>query len=165
VGLDWYLIATTDLPGVLNFLAFCMDPALANALRQIKDDMLEKYGDQGTIPPSQSDHRFARWITKNFLSGTKKVDEVSSPFYRMSATEHLTKEFGPDSNISSPDEYLSYPTTAAATAKNDSQFTMIQIPERQAQAYEMSKVRTAAGTPTKRKYSEDEDAKKVFRGL
>jgi len=165
VGLDWYLIITTDLPGVLNFVAFCLDPALANALRQIRDDMNEKYGDQGTLPASPSDHRFARWVTKTFLSGTKRVDDVSSPFYRMSASGQPYKQS--ESGNSFTDNYVAYPSVSASAAKTDSQFTMIQIPERErTHAYEMSQVRASAGTPSRRrKYSEDENTKQVFRGL
>ncbi|KAI8576729.1 hypothetical protein K450DRAFT_274424 [Umbelopsis ramanniana AG] len=167
VGLDWYLIVTTDLPGVLNFVAFCMDPALANALRHIKEDMLEKYGEQGSLQSTPSEHRFARWITKHFLSGTKKVDDVTSPFYRMSSSQPLSKDYEPDSNSSYPDNFVAFPSATAIPVTNDSQSTMIQISEAgQNVSYEMGQLQThSKNKPNRRKYSEDEETKRVFRGL
>lgn len=163
VPLDWYLIVTTDLPGVLNFVAFCLDPALGNALNTIKEDMIEKYGEQGTRSDI-GDHRFARWITANFLRSSKTVDDTTSPFYRMSASENRTKH---DPDTSYPEEYIPYPSSGKPDSKNDSQFSMIRMPESDdGQSYEMSQV-IIGPTPKKRrrKHSEDEQAKEVFRGL
>ncbi|KAG2172076.1 hypothetical protein INT43_001553 [Umbelopsis isabellina] len=163
VPLDWYLIVTTDLPGVLNFVAFCLDPALGNALNTIKEDMIEKYGEQGTRSDT-NDHRFARWITAKFLRSSKTVDDTTSPFYRMSASENRTKH---DPDTSYPDEYIPYPPSGKPDSKNDSQFSMIRMPESDdGHSYEMSQV-IIGPIPKKRrrKHSEDEQAKEVFRGL
>jgi hypothetical protein len=146
-----------------------MDPALANALRHIKEDMMEKYGEQGSLQSSPSEHRFARWITKHFLSGTKKVDDVTSPFYRMSSSQPLSKDYDPDSNISYSDNLVAFPSATAIPVKNDSQSTMIHIPEAsQNVTYEMDVIRPNSDNqprPNRRKYSEDEETKRVFRGL
>jgi hypothetical protein len=146
-----------------------MDPALANALHHIKNDMLEKYGEQGSMQSSPSEHRFARWITRAFLSGTKRVDDVTSPFYRMSSSQPLSKDYDePDSNTSYPDNFVAFPSATAIPVKNDSQSTMIHIPEGSSQnvTYEMNQIRPQPKTkPNRRKYSEDEETKMVFRGL
>jgi hypothetical protein len=144
-----------------------MDPALANSLRQIKEDMLEKYGDQGSLQASPSEHRFARWVTKHFLSGTKRVNDTASPFYRMSSSEPMSKDYEPDSNTSYPDDFVAFPSATVIPVKYDSQSTMIQISERdQNGIYEMHSIRdNSVNKPKRRKYSEDEETKKVFRGL
>lgn len=147
----------------MNFVAFCLDPALGNALNTIKEDMIEKYGEQGTRSDI-GDHRFARWITANFLRSSKTVDDTTSPFYRMSASENRTKH---DPDTSYPEEYIPYPSSGKPDSKNDSQFSMIRMPESDdGQSYEMSQV-IIGPTPKKRrrKHSEDEQAKEVFRGL
>lgn len=165
-GITYWVISGTDLPGVLNLIAFCMDPALSNALRRIKLDMIDKYGDVSSSPNAR-DHKFARWSTK-VLFGTKKVTTSDSPFYRMSATDNL------DSNeTASYTEVDSRPFTSStmqpgrysppnvksevhSTARNDS-----------AHEYEMHWMSDGneAQASRRRKRSREEKIRTVFRGL
>ncbi|KAF7731706.1 hypothetical protein EC973_008878 [Apophysomyces ossiformis] len=170
-GFTYWSIIGTDLPGVLNLLAFCLDPALSNALRRIKNDMLDKYGDVNTDSGPNSKRGFKRWMTRTFI-GTKKVDATDSPFYRMSATDNTASDDTGVDFISTPhhddlyaeEQHHQYPTTQA-----DSQSTIVRFPDRnQTDAgIEMQSVSHASSGVhhKRRKNSENERIRKIFRGL
>ncbi|RUS19064.1 hypothetical protein BC937DRAFT_88031 [Endogone sp. FLAS-F59071] len=75
IGVDFWTIVGTDLPGVFNLIAFLMDPALANSLAYIKNDLLRQYGDISTNDSLR--HRntknggFWLWFTRTFLGQAK----------------------------------------------------------------------------------------------
>ncbi|KAG0167707.1 hypothetical protein DFQ28_005787 [Apophysomyces sp. BC1034] len=169
-GVTYWSIIGTDLPGVLNLLAFCLDPALSNALKRIKNDMLDKYGDANTDSSPNSNRGFKRWLTRTFI-GTKKVDATDSPFYRMSATDNTASDDTGGDFISQhhPGEFYDEEQQQYPTTKADSQSTIVRFPEQThvENGIELQSVsHVSSGTPHKRrKNSENERIRKIFRGL
>ncbi|KAI9281328.1 hypothetical protein BC943DRAFT_329642 [Umbelopsis sp. AD052] len=86
IGITYWVISGTDLPGVLNLIAFCMDPAISNALSAVKLAMIDTYGDANS--PNAKDHKFKAWITRTFL-GSKQLHNDDSLFYRMSESDNM----------------------------------------------------------------------------
>ncbi|KAL1920986.1 uncharacterized protein VTP21DRAFT_11621 [Calcarisporiella thermophila] len=61
---------TTDIPGLCNFIAFLVDPALYNALDKIKADLVDRHGD-----PSKKGLKSA--LVRTFLGTRNKHRDVS----------------------------------------------------------------------------------------
>lgn len=171
-GVTYWVISGTDLPGVLNLIAFCMDPALANALKRIKLDMIERYGD--VTSPNHQDHKFARWITRVLL-GTKKIDTADSPFYRMSATDNLdSNETASYTEIDSrpftsstmqPSRYPPNLTSDHASSRTScAPNTAINDNTHEYEMHWMSDANETQKT-RRRKRNQDEKIRNVFRGL
>jgi hypothetical protein len=162
IGITYWVISGTDLPGVLNLMAFCMDPALSNALSAIKLAMIEKYGDADS--PNAKDHKFKAWITRT-LFGIKRLYSSDSPFYRMSASDNM------DSSVTVTDidpqnlPLTHYPVTGKADQSSSGVSTAAMNQE--SHDYEMHWIGNAneAHGTRRRKGGDKEGFRTVFRGL
>jgi hypothetical protein len=162
VGITYWAISGTDLPGVLNLIAFCMDPALNNALSAMKLAMIDKYGDAAS--PNAKDHKFKAWITRT-LFGIKRIHCNESPFYRMSAADNVDS----CDTVTNIDPQNLPLTHYPATGKSDLSFsegstTAINQGSRDYEMHWIGNAEDAHGT-RRRIGSDEEGLRTVFRGL
>ncbi|KAL1916388.1 uncharacterized protein VTP21DRAFT_5579 [Calcarisporiella thermophila] len=61
--------AATDLPGILNCIAFLIDPAVANAFGRIRRDLIERYANR---PATSTREQFMKWFVRVILRGRRK---------------------------------------------------------------------------------------------
>lgn len=162
VGITYWAIAGTDLPGILNLIAFCMDPALSNALSAIKLNMIDKYGDAAS--PNAKDHKFKARITRT-LFGIKRLHCNESPFYRMSVNDNVDSC---DTVINLDPQNLPlthYPATGKYNlSSSDGSTTNINQGSHNYDIQWIGNADNAHGT-RRRKESEEEGFRAVFRGL
>ncbi|ORX89059.1 hypothetical protein K493DRAFT_410661 [Basidiobolus meristosporus CBS 931.73] len=105
-GINYWSVIGTDLPGILNLVAFLMDPALHNSVKVVRESLIAKYYHEEsyqrtTMPlknqPSYSTSsepeyyvstwtRFMRYFVRYFVGS--KCDSTGSTFYRMSSNHN-----------------------------------------------------------------------------
>lgn len=162
VGITYWAIAGTDLPGVLNLIAFCMDPALSNALSAIKLAMIDKYGDAAS--PNAKDHKFKAWITRT-LFGTKRLHRNESSFYRMSANDNVDS-CDTVTGIDPQNLPLThYPATGTLDlSSSEGSTTVVDLGSRDYEMHWIGNADNAHGV-RRRKGGDEQSLRTVFRGL
>ncbi|OZJ01539.1 hypothetical protein BZG36_05553 [Bifiguratus adelaidae] len=138
-------VALSATPGICNFLAFCIDPAMYNAMAAIKTDLIAKYGDESTDsspglytistkpsrpstsiqpnhpsqPPTGPFTGLMRFIVRTFF--TKSSQRGAAAFFMMSSSEKQTD--GRKSSFSDPLQHI------AMTDLQDGGHEIVEIPE------------------------------------
>jgi hypothetical protein len=163
VGITYWVIIGTDLPGILNLIAFCMDPALSNALRVIELDMIEKYGDKASA--NSRDHTFKAWIIRTIF-GIKRVHSSDSLYYHMSIGDNNLPSSDSISNFKTEDISLTqYPIIVKSDLPSSrGSITDVNQRSHRHEIHWIGDVHDASGIRTREKL-EDEKLRSVFRGL
>ncbi|RUS16049.1 hypothetical protein BC937DRAFT_91655 [Endogone sp. FLAS-F59071] len=123
-------VISTDLPGILNFIAFMVDPAFHNSLESIRKDLLERYAEENV--PTSKTNDFApydahtrssagrstktmspvmRWFVRVFLRPSRHDISGGSAFYRMSLRQQGIPVDSPEASIARKTEARSIATT------------------------------------------------------
>ncbi|KAL1917836.1 uncharacterized protein VTP21DRAFT_3670 [Calcarisporiella thermophila] len=109
-GIDVWSVWGTDIPGILNLIAFSLDPAVHNSFNTIKNDLIAKYGHEEQPYPLATEHkprqktmgeRIGRFIVFRILKADKNSsirDPKTSTFEI--GTQMSTNYYQLESNLS-----------------------------------------------------------------
>ncbi|RUS20546.1 hypothetical protein BC937DRAFT_94981 [Endogone sp. FLAS-F59071] len=94
-ALNLWGVPTSAIPGLCNFIAFLIDPAVYNACECVKRDLIAKYAecptpknsDSTTLNQSATRTGFMPWFVRTFLISSKKSSDGST-FFMMSSNSH-----------------------------------------------------------------------------
>ncbi|RUS19201.1 hypothetical protein BC937DRAFT_87835 [Endogone sp. FLAS-F59071] len=83
-ALNVWSVFTMTLPGILNFLAFLLDPAVQNAFEVIKYDLVNRYGDKPFVTPGTDSGTTASTLVTDQLplEHSSKPTERDRPLLR-----------------------------------------------------------------------------------